>query len=351
MFAKYKIKIMSKIKYINSWRNKGKFARKNKNRIYLIGTPSHGNLGDHAIALGEVEFIKRYFHEYELIEITEDDFNESILPIKRTVKNDDIFFLTGGGNLGDVYILDEKIRRKTIQLFSNNKIIIFPQTIYFSNSIYGHFQQYITKIIYSMHKKLTICLREEYSLEIAKKIFSKNKLLLAPDMALFLNTYCRKADGNNILVLLRSDSESTMDESTRMSLVDDIKNIAKNTQREVILSDTTVKKNIHMEEREREFLKLIEIFHESKTAITDRLHGMILAMITGTPCVVLPNYNYKVKGVYDAWLKEIAYIYFCDEKINTNKAVSHLKNPEKYYMSDKIKAGFERLVKCINEEQ
>lgn len=37
-------------------------------------------------------------------------------------------------------------------------------------------------------------------------------------------------------------------------------------------------------------------FRECELVITDRIHGMIFAAITGTPCIALSNY--KIKGTY-----------------------------------------------------
>ena len=41
----------------------------NKNRVYLMGIPIHGNLGDQAIVISEREFLKKNFKKYKIIEI------------------------------------------------------------------------------------------------------------------------------------------------------------------------------------------------------------------------------------------------------------------------------------------
>jgi len=43
-------------------------------------------------------------------------------------------------------------------------------------------------------------------------------------------------------------------------------------------------------------------FSSSKLVVTDRLHGMVFAALAGTPCVVMGNCNYKVKGIYN-WIE------------------------------------------------
>ena len=52
------------------WRSAIKKLKSNKNKkIFLFGTPMHGNLGDHAIAIQEQYFFEDFFPDYEYFEI------------------------------------------------------------------------------------------------------------------------------------------------------------------------------------------------------------------------------------------------------------------------------------------
>ena len=52
------------------WRLAIKKLKSNKNKkIFLFGTPMHGNLGDHAIAIQEQYFFEDFFPDYEYFEI------------------------------------------------------------------------------------------------------------------------------------------------------------------------------------------------------------------------------------------------------------------------------------------
>lgn len=66
------------------------------------------------------------------------------------LNDDDLIFLQGGGNLGDKWLNEERLRRTIIESFPNNKIVILPQTIYFSKNDGGKefeiSQKYITLI-------------------------------------------------------------------------------------------------------------------------------------------------------------------------------------------------------------
>ena len=59
--------------------------------------------------------------------------------------------------------------------------------------------------------------------------------------------------------------------------------------------------------RKKVIYKKLKKFAKSKIVITDRLHGMIFAYLTQTPCIVFSNYNHKVIGTYE-WIKDVNYI-------------------------------------------
>jgi pyruvyl transferase EpsI len=69
--------------------------------------------------------------------------------------------------------------------------------------------------------------------------------------------------------------------------------------------------SISVDRRDEELEKKFEEFRHAELIITDRLHGMIFAAITGTPCIVINSKSPKVKGCYE-WIKDLDYIRFAD---------------------------------------
>ena len=61
--------------------------------------------------------------------------------------------------------------------------------------------------------------------------------------------------------------------------------------------------------------QLYEKVQSSKCLLTDRLHGMLLAVICDVPCVAFDNLTHKVKGVYD-WIND--YAVFLDDYSDEN---------------------------------
>lgn len=78
------------------------------------------------------------------------------------------------------------------------------------------------------------------------------------------------------------------------------------------------KTNILFDEREPIVKSKLKEFSNSQIVVTDRLHGMIFAALTGTPCIALNNSDRKVEGVY-AWLSDLPFIFFAKNIDDLNK--------------------------------
>ena len=96
--------------------------------------------------------------------------------------------------------------------------------------------------------------------------------------------------------------------------------------------------------------RIFSTFSRSKVIITDRLHGMIFAAITGTPAIILTNSNHKVKGVYE-WIKHCDYIKYISNINNFISTYNELqKNEINHYNLNEIRSQFEPLLNVIRSE-
>ena len=50
----------------------------------------------------------------------------------------------------------------------------------------------------------------------------------------------------------------------------------------------------------------------ARLVVTDRLHGMILSLVAGTPCLVLPNSNHKIRQTWKDWLLDVPQLKFIE---------------------------------------
>ena len=201
--------------YISKLLSSKKLEQKNKD-VVLLMIPRHGNLGDQAITLAEIKFLKEIFYNITII--------YNIENYKNYIHNNTIILLHGGGNIGWIYSYEEENRRKIISSYPNNYIVILPQTIYFEKKYEE--QKRITSEIYSNHSKLIIITRDKISFNIANNMFKKNKIILTPDLVTFLDDLIDINNNNTrkgALFLLRRDGEKSLDMDTENQFVSLIK--------------------------------------------------------------------------------------------------------------------------------
>lgn len=292
----------------------------------LLDVPSpHPNIGDHLIWAGELAFLSNlkqklvYSSNFHL-------FQENRIP------SDCIILLHGGGNFGDVWRLHQQFRIDVIKRFKEHKIIIFPQTVYYSN------EKLLMEdaAIFNEHPDLTICVRDEVSYALLKKHFLKNTILLVPDMAFCLDfsERIKVAKSPRTLILKRNDKElntninlaqlgaasgnkvDVMDWPTfNISGLDSLAYRLKNKVN-VALSNFLIKipvlRNmvdprygiIKLNEHERLAQIGIDFLNQYDLVYTTRLHVFILSILLDKKAIMIDNSYGKNSQFYNAWLSD-----------------------------------------------
>lgn len=268
---------------------------KNQKKIFILGVPEFINVGDCAIAYAEMELLKNNFSEEILVEIPAQHVPYIQYLFKRILNENDLLMEQGGGNIGNIY---EGDHLSLIDEIKNQQIIYFPQTSTFSKDNKGEEARHTFSNKFStMGEKLTVTAREKTSFDDFKQLFPTNNVILAPDIVLSLNKR-KQVERKDILICLRNDIEQTISNTFKKDLIDNIQK--KYTH--VNISDTVVDYNITIENREQSLEEKWDEFRKARVVITDRLHGMIFCVITGTPCIALDNFNGKVSSTYYTWL-------------------------------------------------
>lgn len=300
------------------------YRKNNRQIVYVMGTPLHSNIGDLAIAYAEVQLIRQIDTNVRTITVSLPLVQERHKDLIRLVRNSDIIAGIGGGNMGDTYPREERVREFFVSNFPDNRIVIFPQTIFYSQSSEGAQAAERSASLYADHKDLTLITREEVSHSIAKDLFPLNTVLLTPDIVLSLDL---KLDMNTerrgLLLCLRDDEERTLSDNDHAAVL----SFARNINKTVRTTDTISTARFFALRSQTGIVKrkLLE-FRESEIVITDRLHGMVFAAITGTPCIVFSNFNHKVRGTHQ-WIKGLEYIRYCESMddlhtIDTTRLIS-----------------------------
>lgn len=301
---------VNKIKYIFSFRFYNKFKKyKNKKKIIYTLVPTHGNMGDQAIVVATMKYLRENFKEYEIIQIYREQTYRYLKTLKKITNRDDLFILHGGGNVGNLYPIEEVYRRFIISKIKNNNIISMTQTMSFSQDNSGRKELNKSKKIYNSNKKLSIIAREQHSYDLMKNAFKKNNIIINPDIVFYINNTLNtnKYNRKYIMTCLRNDKEGILGNKKDILI-----NKLKNEFGQVVEYDTVVNKTIFKEQREKELNDMFDKFLKAKIVITDRLHGMVFCAITKTPCIVTKSLDHKVTGTYE-WIKDLNYIKLVDD--------------------------------------
>ncbi len=314
----------------------------------IIDTPRHGNLGDHAIALAEYQFI------YEKVDGKACDFT-GLATMKyarffdKYISKDTVFLINGGGSLGYLWPHNEYRLREFLKQFKNRKIIIMPQTVTFDmNTTVGRAFFEDSKEAYESHPDLTIFVREAQSFEFMKEHMPKVNCILVPDIVTSLQYTQLNAEKSGAVFCLRADHEKVLSDDNFKFIEDTVKE--KIGTENLVYSDNVMKYKISRKDREKEVNAQLDRFAKAKLVVTDRLHGMVFAAIAGTPCIAFSNSNGKVKMVYE-WIKDLPYVKFLDSVEELPEAIDSIDlNKEykyDYTLADKHFKPLEEVLKNI----
>ena len=285
---------------------------KDKPKIFYLQTPEHCNIGDLAIAYFSRKFLSDIFPNNIILEYTYNDILGANNLIQKFINSKDIIFLHGGGNLGNLYLNEEILRREIIKYYRKNRIIILPQSIYWTEDEEGEKELEISKRIYSSHNNLTIFARDKKSYKFAKEYFYNNKVFLMPDIVLYkqnINNHTDLIKRKDVIFLLRKDKEKIINDNIINSMKDYINYIGSNYD----ISDTHLQEdiNISISERESYIFNILYKLLNYKLCVTDRFHGVIFSYLTNTPCIVFNSLDHKIEyGV--KWFENVEWIYKAD---------------------------------------
>lgn len=297
-------------------------------KVYVIGTPTHKNLGDSAIALAQKELLKNAgIVSQHIKEITLNEYRNHAKLCRKFISKKSLITQLGGGNMGDIWFAEEVFRRQVIEDFCENPMMIFPQTIHYSETENGIYESKQSVQFYDNHSKLTIWAREQQSYEIMKQLYPNTRVVFAPDIVLstdkqFWNISEKERQG--VILCLRSDTERQLTDLQQAEIEKLIEEKGYTYQRIDMYADVQVTKENRFELVREKMCQ----FAEAELVITDRLHGMIFSAITETPCIVLNNYNHKVQGTFE-WIKHLPYMKYAVDVKNIEKHIQELQTLEK----------------------
>lgn len=334
-------KLTSRKYFLKKYKPILKKHKKNPNMVFVVFTPTHKNLGDHAIALAQMKFLTDMGISYT--EIPESELYKlrefGLLKLFNKTK----IFIIGGGNLGTLWFRVETMFRDIILNAPKADILIFPSTIYYEDSDFGRKEFENSKKIYNNHQSLTVYARENISYETMKNAY--NNVKLVPDMVFYLDKCKKNIARDGAILCLREDLERTLREEDEILIYKQIQQLFGNN---ITKTDMYAEQDTNIENRNEELTKKFEQFKCAKLVVTDRLHCMIFCVITGTPCIVVNSKSPKVKGCYE-WVKDFEYIKFADNLSDITDLYNSIPQKEFIYDNSKFMPLYETLKEDIRK--
>lgn len=312
----------------------------------IISTPTYGNLGDEALKFGEIKFVNTYFTNYSLFLLSMEDLY-ALSAITKLVDKKDIVALHAGGNIGTLYPGIQKAQMNALSFLKDKKTIVFPQTLYFSDTQYGKEELEKTYKVFSSISKLKVFVRDEYSKKLISKYFKGISVELVPDIALFLTPkISKKNKRNGALTLLRKDSERTLTTENK----DKILSFLEKEYSKIQEGDMHLYYDDLSEEESKKAVEgQLKKVASSEVVITDRLHGMIYCALTNTPCIVVKSQSPKIQGVYQ-WVKDNDFIVLAENIEEIPNLLVKLKSKSSYkFNRENIDNSFKKMAEMIRE--
>ena len=252
----------------------------------------------------------KYFPEFDIEEINYSFYKYWPNISKKLVKKEDIIILTGGGYAGDLWQENQKMLENVIEMFPENIIVLAPQTIYF-NANYDTHSYYVMKKFTEKYKNFYIIAREHKTYDLLQNKFcmcpNKN-LFFLPDFALTLILKQKEHRREGVGFCFRNDNEKVV---SNLELDDLKKELKKRIEKSYSILMARTHVEIPVWTRKFFLKKKFDEFSKRELIVTDRLHGMVFAAITMTPCVALDNISGKISGVYEI-ISALSYVKIAD---------------------------------------
>lgn len=272
--------------------------------VFLLLTPGYASVGDQAIAWAEERWLAARYPGCRLCVLEEQQTLARLPALLADASPEDRFYLQGGGNLGSLYPAVEERRRQVLQALGDRPAVLFPQSAWFS----GDEEARRSAAFYS-RPGLTLFAREKGSFDLMRRWYPRAEVLLRPDIVCSLAPAAHRlpARRTRVLVSLRADRESAFPRR-REALLQGLRRVWPD------LEEYRMYRGPVFEASRRPALmdETLRLFRSTRLIITDRLHGILLVAVTGTPCVALPNAYHKNRDCC-AWLAGVNFIAFCPD--------------------------------------
>ncbi len=310
-------------------------------RLAYVNYPNHGNTGDPALWLGGLRLLQMLGHD-----IVHHCEPRTYAPEALAAQRPDAIVINGGGNFGDRYPRQQRVREAVLRDFPDVPTVQLPQSVQFSDpEALARMQRLV-----AAHDNLTILLRDEVSLTRARAWFDAPSHR-CPDLAFGLTLRGRAATARSDVLWLARDDKEALGYTPPVDGLD-----AEVTDWLGTIADEpawpwryrwALSVNRRLTPRvaaggaparrwrealsatyaplaEARLLRGLRILARGRIVVTDRLHGHVLSLLQGIEHVVLDNADGKVRALYDADTHAATIAHMADGAADARRIVDRL---------------------------
>ena len=320
--------------------------------VFYTGIPNCSNLGDLAMTYCIRKWVGEEFKDYTIFEMKSYPLYDKRVKTKlqKFVSKDDIF-ITQPGAVFAQRNRDHRMHLYLLKQYPQNRILFMPGSTDSTNA-----EQFTEMaMLFNANKRALLLARDPVSYEVLCKKMSPERVRLFPDIVTSLIGCWPGLPEDNyregVLVCKRIDGEKVFTDKYMENLLNNLKTITDKLDITDMMFEQTYE--YVMAHAEETIAAKLRLFSSYQVIMTDRLHGMIYALISNTPVIVLPTYNHKVSEVAK-WLKEYypESVYFCEtleeaeeriKELLQNKPVIQNESVFKEMYYDKLKEEFDSV--------
>lgn len=294
------------------------------NDYVLLDVPYYNNIGDVLIWEGTRDWLSHLpFKCLQTSSKESFDFPQLAINV--------IILLLGGGNFGDLYRPHQLFRQSVIKAYPDNKIIILPQTVFYTN--WYTFKQ--DAAIMRSHHRLTVCARDKHSYNLLKLFKVSIDIRLVPDMAFCINDdKLPHVEGQNAIFIKRWDKEIAPYDYVKVIPdfeqipIHDWPTFENDCDEWTFLKALINARSDETDKYANDYFRPkcitsgVNLLLPYQTVYTTRLHAMILGVLLSKDIVLFDNSYGKNSDFYKSWLSD------CERVIMQTSIKSQMKKCE-----------------------
>lgn len=269
-------------------KNEIALSRSAVQRIWYFAVPLHSNLGDQAQGICIREWLAYHFPDAVILPIPTRIFlripSRFLQWMGKTIRPNDCIVFQSGYTMTDFHP-DEKLRRLVLRKYSQNPVLIFPQTILYQSE---RSKKRSAKTLCRCPHLLLLA-RDKISLKEAESLCPGHTAYWPDMVSGWIGHYSSSGEHKGIIFCVRQDGESLLSPEAREKILRLLGAYAP-----VELCGTEA--GTQPQNPKQKIENLIHHFSHARFIVTDRYHGMLFALAAGVPVITLPVNGHKVSS-------------------------------------------------------